>query len=459
MTFNPDLQKPVNDTKALSVYKFPADWNLKPARGLFRWREDLGGERDELLSLSSEYGVRKPVGLRGRAASLDLSKYRRVRPGDLVVNRLIARDGALAVSLQEGLVSPAYWVLETDPEILNSRYCHYLMRSKYSLDQISERSKYLPPAQFDILWQDFRAITYPIPSIADQIAIGRYLDWANGQLDKAIRAKRKLIALLNEQKQAVIHRAVTRGINSSVRLKPSGIDWLGDIPTHWDVVPSKSLFKHRREKARDSDLTLTASQTHGIISRDTFMALEGRRVMQVLTGLDILKHIEPNDFVMSMRSFEGGLEWSRIGGCVSSAYVALIPTEKVHFPYFAYALKCKSYIMDLRRTSDLVRDGQALRYANFGKVALPLIPITEQIVISVYLDGEVAELNDSISHLEREVGLLKEYRIRLVDDVVTGKLDVRKVAARLPDEVLLGTVEDTADRSEDLDSADEEAAV
>ena len=189
------------------------------------------------------------------------------------------------------------------------------------------------------------------------------------------------------------------------------------------------------------------------------MAIEGRRVMQVITGADILKHVEPNDFVMSMRSFQGGLEWSQVRGAISSAYVTLVPTESVYPRYFAHALKSRFYISELRRTSDLVRDGQALRYANFGQVPLPLIPIAEQQAIADFLDRSVAGIAKATSRLEREIELLREYRTRLVADVVTGKLDVREAAAILPAEAPADTVEDGTDLSDEAEAADEKAAV
>ena len=172
--------------------------------------------------------------------------------------------------------------------------------------------------------------------------------------------------------------------------------------------------------------------------------------MHVFIGSDILKRVEPNDFVMSMRSFEGGLEWSNVAGCVSSAYVVLIPTQEVYCPFFAYALKSRIYISDLRRTSDLVRDGQALRYANFGQVALPLMPLSEQALIATNLDSAMSGLHSNVSRLEREIDLLREYRTRLVADVVTGKLDVREAVSRLPDEELLPDLAAADDETDDL---------
>lgn len=157
--------------------------------------------------------------------------------------------------------------------------------------------------------------------------------------------------------------------------------------------------------------------------------------MHVFKGGDLLKHVEPDDFVMSMRSFQGGLEWSRVSGAISSAYVVLIPRDDVHEPYFAHFLKSKAYISALRRTSDLVRDGQALRFANFREVPLPLVPINEQQEIAAFLDDGLSDNDSAVARTEREIELLREYRTRLIADIVTGKLDVCEAAAALPDEM------------------------
>lgn len=160
----------------------------------------------------------------------------------------------------------------------------------------------------------------------------------------------------------------------STNTRDSGIRWLGRIPAHWGVVQSRRLFGERNEKARRADEQLTASQKHGLISQSAFMEREGRRIIQVLNGHDILKHVEAGDFVMSMRSFQGGLEYSTLAGSVSSAYVPLKPLKWVHSGFFRYLFKSSAYIQELQSTSDLVRDGQALRFENFSKVALPVVP-------------------------------------------------------------------------------------
>ena len=280
----------------------------------------------------------------------------------------------------------------------------------------------------------YRSLRVPLPETdSDLSLIVRYLDHAELRITKAIAAKQELLALLIEHRSTVIDELVLRGHDPEVKTIESNNAWMGEIPAHWEVVSSKSLFAHRKERSREGDEMLTASQSRGILKRDEFMALEGRRVMQVLVGSDILKHVEPNDFVISMRSFQGGLEWSKVSGCISSAYVMLIPGPMVHCEYFALLLKSRSYVSALRTTSDLVRDGQALRYSNFCQLQLPLPPLEEQRHIAAFADEKVSSLDRAIAPILKEIVLLKEYRTRLISDVVTGKLDVRDEAAKLPE--------------------------
>ena len=158
------------------------------------------------------------------------------------------------------------------------------------------------------------------------------------------------------------------------------------------------------------------------------MEKEGRRVMLVGKGQDILKHIEPGDFLISMRSFEGGLEECRGSGSVSSAYVPLIPVKWVWNPFFKYLFKSNGYIQALQSTSDLVRDGQALRFENFSKVSLLEIPIDEQKQISVALDRETARIDLLADKTQRSINLLKERRAAFITAAVTGQIDLRESA-------------------------------
>lgn len=205
--------------------------------------------------------------------------------------------------------------------------------------------------------------------------------------------------------------------------KDSSVEWLGQIPVHWGLVNGKWLFPERNIKALKTDKQLTASQKHGVIYQEDFMALEGQKVVQVFKGSDILKHVEPNDFVISMRSFQGGIEYCAFLGCVSSAYVPLVPKQNVCIKFFRYLLKCGPYIQGLQSTTNLVRDGQALRYSNFSQVLLPDIPFVEQEKVAQFLDFEIPQIDTLIDKQQQLIKLLKEKRQAVISHAVTKGLN------------------------------------
>lgn len=205
--------------------------------------------------------------------------------------------------------------------------------------------------------------------------------------------------------------------------KNSNLEWLGSIPQHWEIRYSKWLFSERNTKATKNDEMLTASQKYGVIPQKEFMRLEQQKVVQVQTGYEILKSVKKNDFVISMRSFQGGIEFCSYDGSVSSAYVPLTPSDEVDLGYFKYLFKSKQYIQALQSTTNLVRDGQALRYSNFVQVKLPLPEKIEQACIANFLDYETAKIDQLITKQEKLIELLKEKRQAVISHAVTKGLN------------------------------------
>ncbi len=208
-----------------------------------------------------------------------------------------------------------------------------------------------------------------------------------------------------------------------IHYKDSGVVWLGKVPNDWEISQSRRLFALRNERANSEDEQLTASQEHSVIPQKMFMELEGRSVVQVILNAEILKHVEPGDFVISMRSFQGGIEYATNGGCISSAYVMLIPSRKVHGPFFKYLFKSQTYIQALQSTTNLVRDGQALRYQIFTLVDLPMVPLPEQRAIASFLDVETSKIDGLVSEQCRLIELLKEKRQVVISHAVTKGLN------------------------------------
>ena len=285
---------------------------------------------------------------------------------------------------------------------------------------------------------DLKYVTLAIPSLPEQAAIVRFLDHAERRIRRYIRANEKLIALLEEQKKVFIQEAVTGQLDVRTgrpytTYMDSGVEWLGAVPAHWNVWRSKRVLRPRTELARPDDIQLSATQAYGVIAQADYEERIGRKVTKILRHLGQRRHVEIDDFVISMRSFQGGLERAWRSGCIRSSYIVLRAATELSVGYFGHLFKSAGYIAALQSTANFIRDGQDLNFENFCRVDVPFPPIEEQHQIAQAVDGGTQHVAASIERLRHRISSLREYRSRLIADVVTGKLDVREIAARLPD--------------------------
>ncbi len=346
--------------------------------------------------------------------------------GDILLVKSGATTGNIALvdTDEEFSVWSPLALIRSDPAIVLNTYLFQYLQSSEFRCQVELFWNYGTQQNIGMEVLGNQYVVYP--PIPIQHAIVAYLNRKTVQIDRIIAYKETLIELLKETRQSIISEAVTKGIDPNVPLTDSNAEWIGQIPLHWKMSQSRWLFALRKDRAFPDDEQLTASQKYGIVYQKDYME-QGTRVVQVITGDDILKHVEPNDFVISMRSFQGGIEWSGLRGKISSAYVMLIPdNEKVYAPYFRWLLKSHKYIRALQSTSNLVRDGQALRYNNFKQVELPLIPIKEQMRIASFLDAKTTLIDNLAEENQKQIGLLKEYRAAIISETVTGKTKVVK---------------------------------
>lgn len=204
--------------------------------------------------------------------------------------------------------------------------------------------------------------------------------------------------------------------------KDSHQQWLGKVPCHWEVRPSKSVFDLRNESEHSGDVHLTPSQSLGVLPQSEYMKVTGNKVVLALAGTR-MKHVEVNDFVIHLRSFQGGIEWSGFRGKVSPAYTVIKPNAGVVPAYFRHCLKSRGYVEAIASLTDQLRDGQSMRYYDFGKTPLPLPPANEQRVIADFLDRETAEIDTFIADQEDLISLLGERRTATITRAVTRGLN------------------------------------
>ena len=301
-------------------------------------------------------------------------------------------------------------------------------------------------------------LTLALPPLPEQTAIVRYLDYVDRRVRRLVRAKRKLIALLTEQKQAIIHRAVTRGLDPDVPMKDSGVEWLGEVPGHWEVVKIKHC--------------LIAPLAYGVLKPDKF---GGEGAVPILRILDIgdglidetnLEKISPDQDKEFQRTriVAGDVLISVVGTIGRAAVVpasltnanlsrALCRVQLTTRLAAAFLYRyCSSSVFIQQAES--IPAGTAQKVLNLGDlrdfdIAVP--PPSEQAAIVGYLDQATADIDTAITRAEREIELLNEYRTRLIADVVTGKLDVREAAAALPEVDPLAEADNADDLNPDLD--------
>lgn len=207
---------------------------------------------------------------------------------------------------------------------------------------------------------------------------------------------------------------------TSRQFRQTAAAWLPEIPCDWSMVPAKALFANRNEMCRANDVHLTPSQRFGVVSQEDYMQLSGSSVVLNLSGADRMKHVEEGDFVSHLRSFQGGLERSSLSGKVSAAYTVLAPRDFVVGSFFRYLLKCDRYVEALRVTTDQLRDGQSIRYKEFGGVPLPLPSVATQLAISEFLDRETSQIDAMIQAQRTLVDRLDERRRATVLSAIRG---------------------------------------
>ena len=312
---------------------------------------------------------------------------------------------------------------------LNSRFLYYYLSVHF--DTINGLLARGSTNQTELQEYPLKNMPVPLPSADEQDQIVRYLDWQMSKINRLIAAKRKGIALLKEHRTAKINQAVTTGIHCDTQLAYTGYNWLPYAPANWKPVPAKALFRNITELRRLDDSMLAATQKYGLIEQTEYMRLEGRRIVLANDNLDKWLHTEPNDFIISLRSFQGGLEMCSKPGCVTWHYVVLRSQRNIYPDFYKWFFKSAAYIGALQKTSDFIRDGQDLRFSNFVKVGLFIIPMDEQREIAEYLNREIPKYDVAISNLEKQIDQITELRTRLISDVVTGQIDVRGI--KVPD--------------------------
>lgn len=401
--------------------EIPGHWKTVRVKALLSERVDKSDTGlEEPLSMSQKYGIipTREMDVVPNMASTYIGA-KRVFKQDLVFNKLKAHLGVFAISKYDGLVSPDYAVY-TPNERTYLPFMEYVFHTPLYIGEFTRKATGVAIGLTRLYTNGLFAVPFLYPPLSEQHSIVSFLDDKCGKIDKMLEGKQKQIELLAEMKQRIIADAVTRGLNPEVKMKATNIPWLPEIPEHWELRKMKYLFRERSEKNHPAEPMLSATQTHGVILQSKYSG----RVVVVNTGFEGLKLVKVGDFVIHLRSFQGGIELAHDQGIISSAYTVLSLNDSTQSDYFRYLFKSIPFIDLLKTCVTGIREGQNINYAKLKQNRIPLPPLDEQRVIVSYITDKTSKIDALTSKLQQEIESIKEYKQRLISDVVTGQIIV-----------------------------------
>jgi len=418
-------------------YDVPEGWRVRPLWSEFRRVKTLGDGSEELLSVYRDYGVIRKSSREDNfnKPSEDLSKYQRVSVGDLVVNKMKAWQGSLGVSIHEGIVSPAYFVFKATGNF-DGRFAHYLLRSKDYVDHMGAISSGIRPNQWDLDPAQFAVTPLLAPPPAEQRAIVDYLDRETAQIDAFIAKNEKVMSLLTERRAAVIAGAVKRGLDAAVSLRSSGVEWLGQVPSHWPVQRLASTVLRTRSGVWGADPQGDENDLRCVrvadFDRSSQRVHDSAYTIRNVTASERAGRVLKKGDLLLEKS--GGGEKSPVGfvvlydrdePAVCSNFVARVQLQDNMDSAFWTYVHGVMYRSRLTERSTKQSTGiQNLDQNAYFNEYVPVPPYREQQAIAKYLKIRLAEFDDTIKTARRGVDLARERRKALIAAAVTGKIDL-----------------------------------
>lgn len=433
----------MKDSKIEWVGEIPENWEIRKIKYILLERVEKNNpiKTSSILSLTAKQGVipysEKEGG--GNKPKEDLTDYRLAYPGDIVMNSMNILSGSVGLSNYFGCVSPVYYMLRPINSHEDVRFYNYIFQTTVFQKSLfglgngilmkeSGNGK-LNTIRMRIPMDKFGNLYIPIAPIQEQKEIAEYLDEKCGEIDALLADIKDEIETLEQYKRSVITESVTKGLNPSAPMKNSGIEWLGDQPIHWEHFKGKYIFKQRNERGNQVKLQLLSpTQNYGVIPQTLYEELSGMSAVKLNENinLSILKTIHKGDFCISLRSFQGGFEYSQYEGVVSPAYQVFYPTKKIFDGYYKYLFKEKSFIAVMNSYTLSLRDGKNIAFSDFGNTLIPYPPLSEQQEIAEYLDKKCAEIDAVISDKQTGIQTLESYKKSLIYEYVTGKKEVKR---------------------------------
>lgn len=407
----------------------PSSWNVLKGKILFKEEKRPIRQQDEIVTCfrDGQVTLRKNRRLEGFTNSLKEIGYQGIRKGDLVIHNMDAFAGAIGVSDSDGKGTPVYAVCTPIREDVNQYYYCFLLRFLAKIGFIQSLAKGIRERSTDFRYGDFKELLLPVPSRAEQDAIVRYLDAATSKIDKAITMQQKMIDLLNERKQIIIQNAVTKGLDENVEMKDSGVEWIGMIPKHWEILKLKRCASIKTgttpptNERKYFDGGRISWFTPGDLN-DLHLKFASKTITQKAID-DKVGRLFPAKTIY----FVGiGATVAKVSACDFAASSnqqinAIICNESLDYIFATYVLKSEQeFIRNMANYVTL----PIINQSDTGLIDMIVPPKSEQQAIVAYLGKEMQRFDSAISNCQRQITLLQERKQIIINEVVTGKVKV-----------------------------------
>ena len=370
-------------SKAYPTYKdsgiewlgqIPTHWDLLRNKIFITEHDNVVGQdayKYTLLSLTKQGVIQRDIERGKGKFPKEFDNYKIVESGNIIFCLFDVDETPRTVGLSsiDGMITGAYNVFSIKG--INSQFYYYYF---LAVDEAKALRPLYSGLRKVVKTERFAGLRIPVPPEEEQRQIVAYLDYKSNKIDERICQRERELQTLSELKQAEIAAVVTRGLDPNVPMKESGIEWLGKIPAHWEVRKIKNCLQERSEKGYPNEPILCATQSRGVIPQDMY----DNRVVVVNKDFDKLKLVKCGDFVISLRSFQGGIEYAYYQGIISAAYTILTPKDKRNSEYFKHLFKSHDFIQLLQTCVTGIREGQNINYAMLAKHFIPIPPIEEQ---------------------------------------------------------------------------------
>lgn len=410
------------------IGEIPKEWKIDKIKYHLKRNEPKNPGNAIVLSVYRDYGV-IPKDSRDdnhNVTSEDTSKYKYVKKGQLVINKMKAWQGSLAVSDYNGIVSPAYFIYDFTDEEYNHKYFHYLVRSCYK-EEFKRISGGIREGQWDLSPEAFANTLALLPPLVEQKYIANYLDIQCSEIDATAEDIQKEISLLEDYKKSVITEAVTKGLNPDAEMKDSGIEWIGEVPKHWGTIRIGNAFSIRNERnylPMEQVQLLSLYSGKGVFPTGEEGTTNRGNHAQTVADYKIVKK---NDIVVNIiLAWMGSLGISNYNGVVSPAYDVYIPNEEKVVPhYYHYVFRTSGIANECYRYGRGIMMMRWRTYSSeFKRIHVPFPPLDEQQQIADYLDTKCSEIDAIIADKKRQLDILADYKKSLIYEYVTGKKEV-----------------------------------